>query len=120
MKGVLVVGHGSRQKSTEQILEFVVTTARRNLPDTVIEIAYMEFGEKDILSGLNTLTEKGVSEIAVVPYFLFDGMHIRKDIPAILDKFKAKNENVKIAMGRPFGADDRLAAILLDRIKEIL
>ena len=120
MKGVLIVGHGSRQKSTEEILKNVVEKARLSLPETLIEIAYMEFGEQDIPKGLLALVERGVDEIAVAPYFLFDGMHIRNDIPEAIDAFKAVHKNIKITMGRPFGFDDRLASILADRIKEIL
>jgi len=120
MKGVLIVGHGSRQKSTEQILEAVVEKAMLSLPETLYEIAYMEFGKQDIPAGLRALLERGADEIAVVPYFLYDGMHIRKDIPEALFEFKASHENVKITMGRPFGFDERLAAVLNDRIREIL
>ena len=120
MKGVLIVGHGSRQKSTEQILEAVVEKARLSLPETPFEVAYMEFGEQDIPKGLSALACRGADEIAVVPYFLYDGMHIRKDIPEALDEFKAANKDIKITMGRPFGFDERLASILTDRIKEIL
>jgi sirohydrochlorin ferrochelatase len=120
MKSVLIVGHGSRQKSTEQTLESVVEMTRRSLPGTLIEIAYMEFGEQDIPSGLLALTGCGADEIAVVPYFLFDGIHIREDIPEALEAFKAEHKNIKITMGRPFGADERLASILLDRVMEVI
>ena len=120
MKSVLIIGHGSRQKSTEQTLAAVVETARRSLPEMPVEIAFMEFGKQNIPAGLLKLVESGANEIAVVPYFLFDGIHIREDIPEALEDFKAAHPNIKIVMGRPFGVDERLAAILKDRIKEIL
>lgn len=120
MKGVLIVGHGSRQKSTGQILEAVVEMARLKLPETLIETAYMEFGERTIPSGLDMLIERGADEIAVVPYFLFDGIHIREDIPKALDEFEAAHPHLRIVMGKPLGADERLASILSDRIRECL
>lgn len=120
MKGVLIVGHGSRQKSTEQTLEAVVEMTRLKLSEALIEIAYMEFGEQSIPLGLSALVEQGAKEIAVVPYFLYDGIHIRDDIPKALDEFKAANCNVRIVMGKPLGADERLASILSDRVRECL
>lgn len=120
MKGVLIVGHGSRQKSTEQTLETIVETVRSKLPETLIEIAYMEFGKQDIPSGLNALIERGTTEIAVVPYFLFDGIHIREDIPKALDELKAMHPQLKIVMGKTLGVDERLASILADRVMECL
>lgn len=120
MKGILIVGHGSRQKSTEQTLEAVVEAVRLNLPEMPVEIAYMEFGEQNIPSGLSALLRQGADEIAVVPYFLFDGIHIREDIPQALEEFQAAHPHLRITMGRPLGSDERLAAILSDRVRECL
>lgn len=120
MKGVLILAHGSRQKSTEQTLEAVTGLARSMLPGSLMQVAYMEFGAPNIEAGLSGLLAQGVEEIAVVPYFLFDGIHIREDIPQELDKFRAEHPGVKISMGRPFGEDSRLAEILADRVRECL
>ena len=120
MKGVLVVGHGSRRKETEQILQTIVEMARDMLPEMPVEIAYMEFGERNIPTGLDSLTAVGVDEIAVVPYFLFDGMHIRQDIPQALEEYRQAHPNLSIKMGRPLGADKRLAEILAARITETI
>ena len=121
MKGVLVVGHGSRRKETELVLQSVVNMAQDELlAEMPIEIAYMEFGERNIPAGLDVLVAGGVDEIAVVPYFLFDGVHIREDIPAALEQYKSANPNIKLTMGSPLGEDPRLAAILVDRIMEIV
>ena len=120
MKGVLIVGHGSRRKETERTLESVVKMARQKLPETLMEIAYMEFSDRDIPAGLNALAEGGASEIAVVPYFLFDGIHIQEDIPEALEQYRAAHPNIKITMGSPLGVDERLAEILADRVSECL
>ena len=120
MKGVLIVGHGSRRKETEYTLESVVEKTRIKLPETIMEIVYMEFSERSIPVGLDALTARGITEIAVVPYFLFDGIHIREDIPEALDEYRAQHPGVKITMGNPLGDDERLAAILADRVMEAL
>jgi len=120
MKGVLIVGHGSRRKETEQILESVVAAARKKLPEVLTEIAYMEFSEQSIPVGLDKLIIRGVDEIAVVPYFLFDGVHIKEDIPEALEEYKTMHPGLKITMGKPLGEDKRLAEILVDRIMECL
>jgi sirohydrochlorin ferrochelatase len=120
MTGVLVVGHGSRQRDTEQTLEAVVEMTRAMLPGILIEIAYMEIGEKTIPAGLAALVAKDVDEIVVAPYFLFEGIHIRQDIPRILAEYRQAHPNIKMTMAGLFGADVRLAAILADRVKECL
>lgn len=118
-RGVLILAHGSRRKSTERTLDAIAGMVKERLGDVTLETAYMEFGERNIESGLNSLVTAGASDIAVVPYFLFDGVHIHEDIPQELDKFREKNPQVKITMGRTLGADERLAEILADRVREL-
>ena len=120
MKGVLIVAHGSRRKQTERTLETVAQTARQKLPGTPMEIAYMEFSERNIPAGLDALAGRGANEIVVVPYFLFDGIHIQEDIPEALEQYRAAHPDVKITMGNPLGTDERLAAILAERALECL
>ena len=62
----------------------------------------------------------GISEIIVVPFFLFEGMHIRKDIPEKLDEFREKYPDIKISFGRPLGADPMIAEVLTARVNEML
>lgn len=117
MKGVLIVAHGSRAIETQEAMEKIAAMVRTKLPDEVIEVAYMEFCEKTIEKGLQLLVDNGAKEINVVPYFLFDGIHIREDIPEELEKFKSTHSDVTITMGKTLGVDERLADILVDRIK---
>lgn len=117
MKGILIVAHGSRKKTTEATFEQVVAMVKRKV-DTIVETAYMEFSEQTIEKGLNRLLEKGVTQIRVIPYFLFSGMHLEQDIPEEIEKFLKNRSGLTIELGQPLGADPRLAEILVDRIQE--
>ena len=83
MKGIMVLAHGSRVKETTDTIEKIVKLAKDNINDKhmPIEIAYMELSQPDIKTVFKKLIDMGVDEIKVVPYFLFRGMHIKKDIP---------------------------------------
>jgi len=120
MKGVLIVGHGSRRIETEETLKSVMNMAQIKIPDIPMKIAFMEFGQPDIPTGLDALIDIGADEIAVVPYFLFDGMHIREDIPQIIDDYKSSHSNIQITLGKPLGADRRIADVLAERISGAL
>jgi len=54
----------------------------------------------------------------VQPCFLFEGMHIRRDVPKMLAGFKAAHPEVAFRFGRPLGADARIAEILAERAEE--
>lgn len=116
MEGVLVLAHGSRERQTQATFNAVVDMARKKV-DVLVETAYMEFSEKNIAAGLSALVAKGVTEIKVVPYFLFQGMHIRKDIPDEIAAFVEQHRGVTVKIGQTLGEDPRLADVLADRIR---
>ena len=118
MKGILIVGHGSRAKETEATLETVLEMAKAKLPELIIEYGFMEFSDKTVEKAVFALIEKGVNEIKVVPYFLFMGMHLKEDIPNMVAGCVAGYPDVNVTMGEPLGVDERLADILADRIRD--
>ena len=117
MTGVLVIAHGSRAKETETALEDILSMVRAKMPDTVIECAFMEFSDRTIEKGVAALADKGVKKVKIVPYFLFMGVHMREDIPSMAAECAAKFPDIEIETGGPLGTDERLADILVDRIK---
>lgn len=117
MKGVLVIGHGSRAKETEATLETVLSMVKEQMPAAIIEYAFMELSERTVDKGIAALVDQGITEIKVVPYFLFMGIHLKEDIPQIMAECAAKFPELKVTIGEPLGADRRLAEILVDRIE---
>lgn len=120
MKGVLIIAHGSRRENTVKTMEYITNLVCEKLPDVPIVASFMEFAEPNVTTGLEQLKAKGVTEIIAVPYFLFEGIHIKEDIPEELDKFKQHNPEITITMGQTLGEDPRLADILSQRIQEAL
>lgn len=120
MKGILIIAHGSRRKETLDTMEQVFAMVQESLPNVPVEHAYMEFCDVNLEKGLDILREKGIDEIVVVPYFLFDGMHIIKDIPEEINAYLEKYPELKISMGKTLGVDKRIADVLCDRIKEVI
>lgn len=120
MTGILLLAHGSREGNTEATMHQMTEYVRAALGDTIVEEAYLQFREKNLEKGLLSLINRGVSHIKVIPYFLFEGVHIKEDIPAELEAFKKQYPNVMITMGKTLGADRRLSDIVLDRISEIV
>ncbi len=118
MKGILVVAHGSRIKETENTLVSILGMVREKMPGVCIEHAFMEFSDQTLEKAVRALIDKSVSEIKVVPYFLFMGVHLREDIPNMIKECTAGYPNIQVVMGEPLGVDPRLADILVDRISK--
>lgn len=119
MKGILILAHGSKATETEKTLEAIIEMVKKENQDKIIEHAFLQMSETTLDKGLDKLLEKGVTDIKVVPYFLFAGLHIQEDIPAEIEEYCKDKGHITVKMGETLGADPRLAKILCDRIAAI-
>lgn len=123
MTGVLILAHGSRRNETEntllKIIDMVKAELRADLNTTLIEYAFLQFSKNNLETALNKLVDHGVTEIKIIPYFLFNGVHILEDIPAEINEFLEAYPEMKISLGQTLGADKRLADIIVDRVREM-
>ena len=119
MTGILLLAHGSRESDTEQTMRQITQYVQEALQNDMVEEAYLQFREKNLEKGLLSLIVRGADDIRVIPYFLFEGVHIKEDIPGEIAEFQARHPAIKITMGKTLGADRRLAEIVADRIRQI-
>lgn len=119
-QGFLILAHGSRAKEAETTLNRVVEKMRKVMGNEFVEKANMELSGPDIFEGIENLVQKGVSQVVVVPMFLFQGQHIQHDIPRLVQEAEEKFSQIDIKMARHIDADDRLVQILVDRAREAL
>lgn len=122
MKVVMIVGHGSRSLKSQEDFKKIVDITAEKMPNTKMYGTNMELADPIMDDTIDQIVEEnnGLSEIVVVPFFLFEGIHIKKDIPEKLNEFREKYPNVKFTFGKPLGANPILTDILLERINEVL
>jgi sirohydrochlorin cobaltochelatase len=114
---LIILGHGSRNAAATEQFHDLVAQLRVRRDDPVLA-AFMELAEPSLADAVGAAVAGGADEIVVQPCFLFDGMHIRRDIPEMLAGFAAEHPAVTFRFGRPLGPDARLAEILLERARE--
>jgi len=113
MKGILVVGHGSRSKEAFEVFNKVLDNFRLKVEDNV-EGCFMELCSPNIPDTIEVMYKNGIRDIIVVPYFLFLGIHMKEDVPGILKEIKTKYGDLKISMAKPIGYNNIIADILKD------
>ncbi|MCX7951637.1 MAG: sirohydrochlorin cobaltochelatase [Clostridiales bacterium] len=115
MKAILLIGHGSRAKDAKDCFLKVLESLEKRV-DLKVYGAFMENATPTIEETFKLMHKEGVNEVDVLPYFLFDGIHIKEDIPEILDNMK-KEYNMKICFKRPIGYHELLVDLLIDRLE---
>ena len=119
-EAIIILAHGSRNREAQE--EFVNFTARltRKQPGLRIEYACLQLVEPNLHEVIEHLYNEGIRYIAVIPFLLFRGMHIVRDIPEIIEKEKVTRPGLEIVLGNVLLPDERLQDIVIERIKEII
>ncbi|MGI9483384.1 MAG: sirohydrochlorin chelatase [Hyphomicrobiales bacterium] len=118
--GVMVCGHGSRNKMAVEQFARVAEGLRGAMPDLPVEYGYLEFANPVIKDGLDKLREKGVTRVLAVPGMLFAAGHAKNDIPSVLNTYAAQHEGLTIEYGKDLGIDPKMMQAAGARIQEAL
>ncbi|OIJ15717.1 hypothetical protein BKP35_01620 [Anaerobacillus arseniciselenatis] len=118
MKAVLLVGHGSRKKtSNEQFVNFAHIVGQK-CETKLFRYAFLELAVPSILDEVKICVEKGAKEIVVFPLLLLSAGHAKHDIPEVLKKAKKLYPNIKFQLENPLGRQNAIFNILQERLVE--
>jgi sirohydrochlorin cobaltochelatase len=77
-------------------------------------LAFLELMEPDLPSAVAAQVSLGCSAVTVIPVFFGQGGHVRRDLPAVLDKCRAAHPGVTIHCATAVGED----AAVLDAVAQ--
>ena len=130
--GVLMIGHGSSLPYGNEVIYNLVKYYKED-SEIPVEVGFMNVEEPTIRAAINMLGKRGVTKIIAVPLFIAHGLHTKEDIPFMLGLGKGREGasyldikqeeiefNGEIIYIEPFGADQRIADIIRDRVEGAL
>jgi len=113
---ILLVGHGSREKSgNDEILDFAEQWRQRQ-PGWRIEVCFIEFSEITLSEGLRRAAT-GAQRVLVVPLILNAAGHVKMDIPQAIDAARWKFAAVQFLYAPHLTACDAILSIVKRRLK---
>ncbi len=118
-ESIILLGHGSRRSEANNILKSIAKIIKPKLLEINIEYAFLELAEPNVRDIIEKLATDGAGSIYVIPYFLYSGNHVSRDIPEIIDEYREKYPNIKLKLGDYLGIDERLAELVMERIESI-
>jgi len=102
--GVLICGHGSRNRLAVAEFAALADQLRQRLDPVPLEYGYLEFARPILRDGLDALRQRGVEHVLAVPAMLFAAGHAKNDIPSVLNTYAAET-GLRIDYGRELGVD---------------
>lgn len=116
---ILLVGHGSREKSGNDEIEAFAAQWRERQPGWRIEVCFIEFSEVTMSEGLRRAAE-GAPRVVVVPLILNAAGHVKMDIPQAIDAARLKFPMVQFLYAPHLTACDPILAVLRRRLKSAM
>ena len=117
--GVLICGHGSRNRLALEEFSHLVGLIKSRLPGIPVEYGYLEFARPVLREALDRLRSNGVNRVIALPAMLFAAGHAKNDIPSLLNAYSQETD-LKIEYGRELGIDPLMISAAGERIKEAI
>jgi sirohydrochlorin ferrochelatase len=118
--GIIVVDHGSRSIDANLRHERFVASWHEHSRYKIVAPAHMEFTQPSISSAFDSCVAAGATNIVILPLFLWPGVHLERDIPALVARLASHHPGVAYAVGPPLGAHPLLFEIVDDHTAECL
>lgn len=117
--GVLLCGHGSRNRLAVEEFGRLVAGVRQRIPELPVAHGFLEFARPVLREGLEDLRQRGLRRVLAVPALLFAAGHAKNDIPSVLNAYSAET-GLRIDYGRELGLDRRMIQAAGARLQEVL
>ena len=118
--GLILFGHGARDPRWAEPMERLQTRLAAAIPDIPVELAFLELLEPSLPSAATQLLAAGCDRLVIVPIFLGQGGHVRRDLAALAQSVREAHPGVDVRCARAVGEDDAvldaLAAYCLETL----
>ena len=113
-RGIILLAHGARDPAWAAPFEAVATRVRTRAPEAVVRLAFLELMTPSLAQAGAELAGLGCARVDVVPVFLGGGGHVRRDVPAQLERLRAAHPGVAWTLHPALGETPHVIAALAD------
>lgn len=115
----ILLAHGSRSKIANRAFLELVERVGGHLAGHRLCAAFWELAEPGLEEAVvHAVATEGARRVVVLPYFLSDGLHIRRDIPRAMTALRERFPEVELVCLPSLQNDPLLEALLVRRLED--
>lgn len=88
-------------------------------PDLHVALAYLNYCEPTLEEIASACLARGLTSLTVVPYFLFEGLFVRRMVGRQVGALMRQYPALEIRLAAPVGYDSRLSAAVMDAARAV-
>jgi sirohydrochlorin cobaltochelatase len=120
MHGLILFAHGARDAQWAQPFEAVAARVRAQRPRQPVRLAYLELMTPSLGDAAAELCAAGCRTVSVLPLFLGQGGHLKRDLPQLVQRLHATHPEVRFVLRHAAGEHAALIAAMASVAVEAL
>lgn len=105
-EGIILFGHGARDPEWAGPMKRMAARIEAQAPQTPVALAFMEFMSPGLDEAVDALVGEGVARIRIVPVFLAQGGHLKRDVPVAVEQAATRHPQVVMRLMTAAGEAD--------------
>lgn len=115
---VIFIAHGSKRVSAnESFLDFINRAVSQSDCRKAAAASFLQFGSPSPEEAFRELYENGFRKFAVFPWFLQEGSHVQKDIPAFVKLIQKQYPDTEFCQLTCLGSMKELEELLIKTLE---
>ncbi len=108
----ILFAHGAREPEWAQPFESVRDRLRE--AGTLVELAFLEFMSPSLDEAAARLADKGIKTVIIVPLFLAQGAHLKRELPAMVAKIRKRHAKTEFRVAPALGDSPEILAAITE------
>jgi sirohydrochlorin cobaltochelatase len=105
-KSLILFAHGARDPNWAEPFRRLRALTQASLPDVAVELAFLELMTPDLPQLAAQQIADGARQVTIVPVFLGQGGHVRRDLPVLIEQLRGSHPDVVFQVAAAAGEDD--------------
>lgn len=103
---LILFGHGARDPAWAEPMRRVQAAIRQQAAGLPVELAFLEFLAPTLADCVAELVAGGARKIVVLPMFIAQGGHLKRDLPQMLQALRETYSDVEFSLAEAIGESD--------------
>ncbi len=116
---IILLVHGSRSRESSRAAAALGDRVAPLLGGVPVEVAHLQLAAPTLEEAVDRCVAGGSRRVVVVPVFLFPGVHVRQDIPALVADLRVRHPGLEIRTADILGDHPLVAEAVAARAREV-
>lgn len=111
-EAIVLFAHGARDPEWAMPARRVAAEVQKLRSDTLVSVAFLELMTPSLADAVDAAVASGATVLRIVPLFLAQSGHLKRDVPVLLDAARAKHPECRIELVRAVGEAPAVVAAM--------